>query len=139
MAQAREELQNPQAWLSRLSQESDGYTRLIGESGGTARAAYRLARARCKVASPPSASPTLEDLQAAARLLAARVGHGGALPIRSVLASDADSRGLRAVHATLEGALRSEPPPPPSEQQRAVSRAASRKAEARSRPSASQH
>lgn len=138
MIKAREELQNPQSWLSRLAQESDGYARLIGESGGLARAAYRLARARCKVASLPSESPTLEDLQAAARLLAARIGRGGALPITSLLASDADSASFHAVHATLEGALRSRPPPPLS-QQRAGSRAASRKAEAGSRPSAPHH
>jgi hypothetical protein len=56
----------------------------------------------------------VEDLQAAARLLSARVGGSGPLPITSLLPSDADPAGLQATHSTLEGALRSLPPPPPS-------------------------
>jgi hypothetical protein len=135
MAKAHEELTHPEAWLRRLNQEHNAYARLIEESGGTARAAYRLARARCIIDSPSGAPPTLEDLQAAARLLAARVGHGGALPITSVLARDADSSGLHAVNATLQGALRSLPPPPPSAQ-RAISRARAPKTIAHARPSA---
>lgn len=136
MAKANEELTQPQAWLRRIAEEQGGYARLISESGGAARAAYRLARARCKV-ELASTEPTLEELQAAARLLAARVGRGGALPITSVLASDADITGLQAVHSTVEGALRSQPPPAPSSKQRRVSRGEARNAEARSRPSAS--
>jgi len=110
MARAQEELKNPEVWLRRLADDRDGYQRLISESGGRARAAYRLARARCRIEWGASASPTLEDLQEAARLLAARVGHGGALPITSVLARDSDPAGLNAVHATLQSALA--PPPP---------------------------
>jgi hypothetical protein len=113
MARAQEELKNPEAWLRRLAEDRDGFQRLISESGGRARAAYRLARARCRVEWGASASPTLEDLQEAARLLAARVGHGGALPITSVLARDSDSSGLYAVHATLQSALGALPPTPP--------------------------
>ena len=136
MAKAYEELKNPAAWLGRLAEERAGYARLISESGGAARAAYRLARARCRVESVSGAEPTLEDLQAAARLLAARVGRGGALPITSVLASDADSSGLHSVHAAVQGALRSLPPPAPSSRQRRSARGDTGKAEARSRPSA---
>jgi hypothetical protein len=95
-----------------------------------------LARARCKVES--DAPPALDDLQAAARLLAARVGRGGALPITSVLASDADASGLHATHAAVEGALRSLPPPPPSSM-RSASRRDARSTEARSRPSGASH
>jgi hypothetical protein len=133
MAKAREELTNPEEWLRRLASERDAYVRLIDESGGSACAAYRVARARV---SPSGAPPTLEDLQAAARLLATRVGRGGALPITSLLASDADVAGLHAVHAQVESAVRSLPPPAPSSQARSAQRSA-RKSEARSRPSAS--
>ena len=136
MAKAREELINPGEWLRRLATERDGYARLIDESGGTARAAYRVARARCSVESQSGAPPTLEDLQAAARLLATRMGRGGALPITSVLASDADAAGLHAVHAQVESALRSLPPPAPSSRARMATRGG-RKSESRSRPSAS--
>ena len=141
MAKVNEELQSPHIWLHRLTQESGGYARLIQESGGPARAAYRLARARCRAAASlaSDAEPSLEEVQAAARSIAARVGHGGALPITSVLASDADVTGLYAVHATVQGALRSLPPPAPSSQQRRSARSESRKAETRSRPSASHH
>jgi len=112
MARAHEELKNPEAWLRRLAEERDGYQRLISESGGRARAAYRLARARCRIESGAAASPTVEELQAAARLLAARVGHGGALPITSVLARDADNSGLHAIHTTLQSVLDPLPPAP---------------------------
>ena len=84
MAKAHEEISSPEEWLRRLAAERDGYGQLVNESGGMARAAYRLARARCKVES--GAPPALDDLQAAARMLAARVGHGGALPIREWVA-----------------------------------------------------
>jgi hypothetical protein len=114
MTKANEELTSPREWLRRFAEERDGYTRLLKESGGPARAAYRLARARCRAESTSGAEPTLEDLQAAHRLLAGRMGRGGALPITSVLASDADSSGLHAVHSAVQGALRSPPPPPPS-------------------------
>jgi hypothetical protein len=133
MAKARVELTSPEEWLYLLAREQDGYARLIAESGGTARAAYRLASARCKVESESGAPPTLEDLQAAARLLASRVGRGGALPITSVLASDADASALEAVHTSVQGALRTLPPPAPSSQKRVASRSEARSAE---RPSA---
>jgi hypothetical protein len=136
MAKAREELSSPQTWLRRLAEEQGGSARLIGESGGSAHAAYRVARARCRAESAAGSEPTLEDLQAAARLLAARVGSGGALPITSVLASDADITGLYAVHTAVQGALRSLPPPPPSSRERRAPRTDARKAEARLRPSA---
>ncbi|HTA93492.1 MAG TPA: hypothetical protein VK745_28130 [Polyangiaceae bacterium] len=138
MTKAHQELSSPQEWLHRLASEQGGYGRLVDESGGMARAAYRLARARCKVES--GAPPALDDLQAAARLLAARVGRGGALPITSVLASDADSSGLHATHTALESALRSlPPPPPPSSLRRAASRREEQSTELRSRPSRASH
>ena len=136
MAKAREELTNPEEWLRRLTNERDGYARLIDESGGSACAAYRVARARCTTVPPSGAPPTLEELQAAARLIASRVGRGGALPITSLLASDADVAGLHAVDAQVESAVRSLPPPAPSSQARLALRS-ERKSEARSRPSAS--
>jgi hypothetical protein len=132
---AREELTNPQEWLHHLAAERDGFARLIRESGGSARAAYRVARARCAVESVLGASPTLEDLQAAARLLAAHVGRGGALPITSLLPSSSDEAAPRAIYRQVENALRSAPPPAPSTQARVAARMA-RKPEAQSRPSA---
>lgn len=78
-----QEFANPQEWLNRLAEEPDGYRRLVTESRGSGRAAYRLARARCAAAGV--GEPRLGDLQAAAALLAEHLGTGGALPIRSLL------------------------------------------------------
>ncbi len=135
MAKARQELTHPHEWLRHLASERDGYARLIAESGGSACAAFRIARARC-AAESPDAIPTLEDLQAAARLLAGHVGRGGALPITSLLASDSDISGLLAVHSKVESVLSSLPPPAPSSRERLALRGMS-KPETRSRPTAS--
>ena len=101
MRPTQQEFSNPREWLTRLAEESDGYRRLVRESGGTGRAAYRIARARCSATL--GTEPRLEDLQAAAELLATRLGSGGALPIKSL----------------LPAATSSAPPPPPSLERRA--------------------
>jgi hypothetical protein len=85
MRPTQQEFADPREWLTRLAEERDGYRRLVRESGGTGRAAYRLARARCSVTL--GTEPRLDDLQAAAELLATRLGSGGALPIKSLLPS----------------------------------------------------
>ena len=83
MRPTQQEFANPREWLTRIDEASDGYRRLVRESGGTGRAAYRLARARCSATH--GSDPCLDDLQAAAGLLATRLGSGGALPIKSLL------------------------------------------------------
>ena len=79
------EFANPREWLIRLAAGSDGYRLLVSESQGFGRAAYRLARARCKA--DDLGEPCLDDLQAAAALLADRLGNGATLPIKSLLPS----------------------------------------------------
>jgi hypothetical protein len=83
MRPTQQEFANPREWLTELAEASDGYRRLVRESGGPGRAAYRLARARCSAAQ--WGEPCLEDLQAAAQLLATKLGSGGSLPIKSLL------------------------------------------------------
>jgi hypothetical protein len=107
MRPTQQEFANPREWLTQVAEEDDGYRRLVRESGGTGRAAYRLARARCSAAL--GGEPRLEDLQTAAQLLATRLGSGGALPITSL----------------LPGA-KSTPPAPPSLERRAASKSRSR-------------
>ncbi len=85
MFRTRLEIADPAQWLRSLSEDSRGYSRLVLESGGMARAAYRLARAQRSAVS--GGAPILGDLQAAASLLAKRVGGPGLLPIRSLLPS----------------------------------------------------
>jgi hypothetical protein len=77
------EIAHPEEWLASLSADAEGFSRLVRESGGVARAAYRLARARCTLLY--DAPPRLEDLQAATALLNARLGGHIVLPISSLL------------------------------------------------------
>ncbi|MEO6602018.1 MAG: hypothetical protein ABIQ16_19215 [Polyangiaceae bacterium] len=83
MRPPQQEFANPREWLIRLAEESGGYRRLVNESHGFGRAAYRLARARCQAKG--GAEPCLDELQAAATLLANCLGSGGTLPIVSLL------------------------------------------------------
>ena len=115
------EFANPREWLIQLAQETDGYRRLVRESGGTGRAAYRIARARCSAAT--GNEPCLEDLKAAAALLATCLGSGGALPIKSLLPG---AKTLPPPVSSLVPAAKSSlPPPAPS---------AARRVAAKSRP-----
>ena len=102
MRPTQQEFANPREWLTRLADESSGYNRLVSESGGLGRAAYRLARAQ---SASQGSEPCLEDLQAAAALLALHLGSVGSLPIRSLLATPG---------------VRSFPPPAPSSRQRSA-------------------
>src|SRR4051812_49328254 len=83
MRPTQQEFANPREWLIRLAEEPDGYRRLVNESSGFGRAAYRLARARCQASG--AGQPLLDDLQTAATLLANCLGIDGTLPIRSLL------------------------------------------------------
>lgn len=118
------EIANPEQWLANLTADTEGLGRLVRESGGIACAAYRLARARCALLF--HAAPQLQDLQAAAALLNARLGRHTVLPIRSLLPppetgarrSSSVPAGLSA-HSTqgetqTETAARSFPPPTPA-------------------------
>jgi len=136
MAKAKQELAQPEEWLIRLATEEGGYARLVEESGGMARAAYRLASARCKVEAGGT-PPTLGDLQAAARLLATRIGRGGTLPITSLLVTDSNVATVRATQAAVETALRTLQPPAPTAPRRERARAERSRAR-QSRPSAPQ-
>jgi hypothetical protein len=130
MRKTQLEIAEPALWLRQLSEDSAGYSRLVSESKGMARAAYRLARAQCNVET--GEPPRLQDLQAAAALLAARLGGQSALPIKSLLpgavaaASAQSNRPSPSVQASVrpnaQEVVRSVPPPAPSSMRRAKSR-----------------
>lgn len=67
-----EELERPTEWLRRLQEEPARYGALLEESGSIARAAYRLACARCRAAAVSTPVPTERELHAAALEVAAR-------------------------------------------------------------------
>lgn len=69
-----DELDRPTEWLRRLSEDRALYRRLLSESGTLSRAAYRLARARCRVQPSGVSIPTRAELTVAVREIAAATG-----------------------------------------------------------------
>ena len=89
--------ERPSEWLRWLAEEPDAYQVLVAQAGGFARAAYRLASARCRVQGGGGETPTLRELQVAALMLAQRLGIVETLPITSLLASDCEEQGMPVI------------------------------------------
>jgi hypothetical protein len=66
MLPPRLEHERPAEWLRWLAETPDGYQQLLQQAGGMARAAYRIASARCRVQGGLGEMPTVRELQAAA-------------------------------------------------------------------------
>lgn len=106
------EISDPSLWLRQVCEDPGGFARLVHESHGMVRAAYRLARAHCTV--ERSEAPSLEDLQVTTALLAAGLGTRAALPIQSLLPG-ARTPPRRPSSPPAEPAVaRSALPPPPA-------------------------
>lgn len=71
-----EEQERPQEWIQRIV-ESGEYRALLDEAGDIAFAAYRLARALCRIRPVSTSVPTLRELVAAA----AEIGRACGTPI----------------------------------------------------------
>lgn len=112
MPRPRLEVERPSEWLRWLAEEPDALQVLVAHSAGLARAAYRVASARCRVQAGVGATPTLRELQAAALMIAERLGVVESLPITSLLASDCEEQGLPVIRPM---------PPPPSRRRSSVS------------------
>jgi hypothetical protein len=97
MSPTRLEHERPSEWLRWLAEEPDACEILVAHSGGLARAAYRLASARCRAQAGLGATPTLRELQAAALMLAQKLGILETLPITSLLANDCEEQGLPVI------------------------------------------
>ncbi|MEZ4225574.1 MAG: hypothetical protein R3B13_31770 [Polyangiaceae bacterium] len=69
-----EEYDRPTEWLRRLREDRALYRRLLSDAGSLARAAYRLARARCRVQPVSVGIPTLAELRVAADEIAGATG-----------------------------------------------------------------
>jgi hypothetical protein len=112
MSPSRLERERPSEWLNWLDQAPDAYQILVAYAGGMARAAYRLATVRLRLRGS-SEAPTLDELQAAAWIIAGRLGKAEALPITSLLPSDPDARttqSMRPVSKAPAKASSSRPP-----------------------------
>lgn len=97
MSHRQLERERPTEWLRWLAEEPDAFHMLLAQNGGLACAAYRLASARCRAQGGLGATPTLRELQAAALVIAGRVGLEETLPITSLLASDCEAQGLPVI------------------------------------------
>jgi hypothetical protein len=89
-----EELERPGEWLRAVS-EGRRYRWLLEEAGSLAVAAYRVARARCRVQPMPTPIPTLAELCVAARSVAE--GCGMAEPPVALMLDDCDRAGLLVI------------------------------------------
>ena len=87
----------PIEWLNGLTEERDGYRRLVDEAGDLSVAAWQLARARCQVWEVPTEVPTVAEVHAAARTIARRARLNVSVPPRPVLAHQCESRGLLVI------------------------------------------
>jgi hypothetical protein len=74
MRRNTEETERPTEWLRRLQEDDSYYRVLLNDAGSLPVAAYRLARARCRVQSVPALVPTVTELMTAARDLWRRTG-----------------------------------------------------------------
>jgi hypothetical protein len=93
----RLEQERPNEFLRWLAEEPDAYRLLLEQAGGFARAAYRLASARCRAQGGFGATPTLRELQVAAECIARVLGMTDTLPITSLLAKDCEAEGLLVI------------------------------------------
>lgn len=65
MIATTEEQERPHEWIQRIVEGRD-YRSLVDDAGDIAFAAYRLARALCRIRPVPTSVPTLRELVAAA-------------------------------------------------------------------------
>jgi hypothetical protein len=94
-----EEAHRPAEWLLRFEENRHRYLELLEESGSLAVAAYRLARARCRVQPVSCAVPTSSELWSAARRIATHTGTLPDTPSGSRLMEECESKGLVGARA----------------------------------------
>jgi hypothetical protein len=92
-----EEAQRPAEWLLRFEQEPRLYRALLRDSGNLAVAAYRLARARCRIQPTPARIPSRTELWAAARAVVHHTQLAERPPSRSWLEQECEARGLLVI------------------------------------------
>lgn len=91
-----EETERPTEWLRRLAENRALYQKLIESAGGLALAAYRLARARCRVQAVPTTVPTVAELRVAAHEITRYVGMRTTLHVGQLIA-DCEQAGLPVI------------------------------------------
>lgn len=89
------ETHRPSEWLTHLTESEDAHAQLLEHSGSLARAAYRLARARCRIHPLPSNLPTVRELGAAATELCQVLARERPCPFS--LAKECERLGLHVI------------------------------------------
>lgn len=89
------EIHRPSEWLRHLVETRGAYAALLHHSGSLARAAYRLARARCRTHSLPMNLPTARELGAAAADLCRQLDRERPCPL--ALARECEQLGLGVI------------------------------------------
>lgn len=92
-----EEIERPTEWIRSLQEGRRPYRWLLEDAGSLALAAYRLARARCRIQPVPTTIPTLGELCAAARFIRRQTGTGGGVPCSSLLLAECEAAGLAVI------------------------------------------
>ncbi len=83
----------PLEWLNGVIRERNGMRRLLAEEGSLARAAHRLAVAKCLTFEFSTSVPTRREVRAAAVQIAQRVP-GTNVPATAAIAADCEALGL---------------------------------------------
>lgn len=91
-----EETERPGEWLRRFAEDDAAYRALFDASGNLAVAAYRLARARCRIRPMSAHVPTLAELKSSAEEVALHVGLEGTHHL-GVLVADCMLAGLPVI------------------------------------------
>lgn len=98
MIATTEEQERPHEWIQRIV-EGREYRSLVDDAGDIAFAAYRLARALCRIRPVPTSVPTLRELVAAA----VEIGNacGIRVPPTTHLAEACDAAGLLVIEPVV--------------------------------------
>ncbi len=104
MARNTEETERPTEWLRRLQEDDACYGALVSDAGGVPLAAYRLARARCRVQLVTNLLPTVTELMTAARDIWRRVDPNGPEPLVSLVLSECEFHGLTVIRPIQKAA-----------------------------------
>lgn len=97
MLESFDETERPTEWLRRLEHQNLTYEQLVSESGGLAFAAYRIARARCRVRGLGMCVPTQRELAAAANEIANRAPVAVCRTEAQMLARECEEAGLSVI------------------------------------------
>jgi hypothetical protein len=92
-----EEIERPTEWLRALMEGRRPYRSLLEDCGSLAIAAYRLARARCRIQPVASLVPTAAELCVAAAQLVEATGSEYPIPPVVVLVDECEQCGLPVI------------------------------------------